>query len=412
MICDPNRSGFYSSLIARHSSLLYGLAARNLVRRPVRTLVTTGGVALAVAAFFSIITCQRGYQRGLRLELDRLGAHLLVVPKGCPYDAASMALHGANWPCYLKEEYLDEVRAAPGVATAAPIFMAALPGSRPGEQWVYLGVRPEILGVKRSWRIQGAFPARPGEILAGANLAAEYGWHVGQEIELPGRPGGGGRARVTGVLAPTGSADDLFLFLPLAEAQRLFHHPRRLTHILVRLSDPNAMERSVEALRGCDAGMNMNVVPLAHLFHTIQNLVSSARLLLACIALVAALISASALSNTLLMAVSERTREIGVLRAMGASRSHIFRLIWLETVQISLAGGVLGLGVAVAGTRVLEGWLRDRLPYAPHASLAQPEALVIALCLAGALLLGSAASLLPAWRAAELSPVEAIRSGR
>src|SRR3954451_22879535 len=78
-----------SSLIPHPSSLLAALAIRNLTRRPARTAVTTAGVALAVAAFFSIISFQRGYQRGLSLELDRLGAHLLVVPKGCPYDAAS-----------------------------------------------------------------------------------------------------------------------------------------------------------------------------------------------------------------------------------------------------------------------------------------------------------------------------------
>src|SRR5688500_13206126 len=149
------------------------VASRNLSRRPVRTAVTTAGVALAVAAFFSIVSFQRGYQRGLHLELDRIGAHLLVVPKGCPYDAASMALHGANWPCYLKEQYLAEVRAAPGVATAAPVFMAALRGSKPEERSVYLGVGPEIMAVKRSWRIDGTFPARPGQILAGAEKARE-----------------------------------------------------------------------------------------------------------------------------------------------------------------------------------------------------------------------------------------------
>src|SRR5205823_5829794 len=227
---------------------------------------------------------------------DRLGAHLLVVPKGCPYDAASMALHGANWPCYLKDRYLQEVRAVPGVATAAPVFMAALPGPRLGEQFVYLGVKPDILGVKRSWQIQGAFPSRPGEVLAGAALAAERGWRVGHAVDLPGSRKSLGRARVSGILAATGGADDQFLYLPLAEAQRLFHRPNRLTHILVRLRDPNEMERVVEELRGCGAGMSMNIVPLAHLFHTIQNLVNAARLLLACVALVAALVSASALS--------------------------------------------------------------------------------------------------------------------
>jgi putative ABC transport system permease protein len=386
------------------------VAFRNLSRRPARTVVTTAGVALAVAAFFSIVSFQRGYQRGLSLELDRLGAHLLVVPKGCPYDAASMALHGANWPCYLKEQYLAEVRSAPGVATAAPVFMAALQGSTPEERSVYLGVGPEILAVKRSWRIDGEFPTRAGQVLAGAELAKERGWRVGQTVDLPGRPGGGASARVSGILARTGGADDLFLYLPLPEAQRLFRRPRQLTHVLVRLHDPNDMQRSVEGLRGCNAGMDMNVVPLAHLFHTIQNMVNAARLLLACVALVAALVSASALSNALLMAVSERTREIGVLRAMGASSRHVFRMVWLETVPISLAGGIVGVGVALAASRIVEDWLRARLPYAPNTPLVHPEALVIGVCLLGALLLGSAAGLLPAWRAARLSPVESIQS--
>jgi putative ABC transport system permease protein len=274
-------------------------------------------------------------------------------------------------------------------------------------------VRPDILGVKRSWRIQGAFPTQAGELLAGADLAATKGWRVGQQIELPGRPGGQvSRARVSGILAATSGPDDQFMYLPLDDAQRLFHRPNKLTHILVRLRDPNDMARSVEALRGCDAGMDMNVVPLAHLFQTIQNLVNAARLLLACVALVAALVSASALSNALLMAVSERTREIGVLRALGASRLRVFQMIWLETVQISLAGGVVGVLAALAGSRELEGWLRARLPFAPQVPLVHPEGLVIGICLAGALLLGTVSGLLPAWRAAGLSPVEAIRAGR
>src|SRR5215469_4352947 len=95
-------------------------------RRPLRTGVTAAGVAIAVAALFSLLAFQSGYRSGMRDELDRLGAHILVVPKGCPYDAASMALHGASWPCFLKQRYLDEVRSVPGVASAAPVFMNAL----------------------------------------------------------------------------------------------------------------------------------------------------------------------------------------------------------------------------------------------------------------------------------------------
>ena len=79
-------------------------------RRPLRTAVTSAGVALAVASIFSLLAFHDGYQDGMRSEINRLGAHILVVPKGCPYDAASIALHGANWPCYLNADYLAQVR--------------------------------------------------------------------------------------------------------------------------------------------------------------------------------------------------------------------------------------------------------------------------------------------------------------
>src|SRR5207248_8757429 len=133
------------------------LSMANLARRRLRTSVTAIGVAVASAVLFSLVSFQRGYQAGLKGELDKLGAHILVVPKGCPYDAASIALHGARWPCYLPGSYLDQVRTVSGVATAAPVFMSALYDDQ-GGQTVYLGVERSILPLKRGWRITGRFP--------------------------------------------------------------------------------------------------------------------------------------------------------------------------------------------------------------------------------------------------------------
>src|SRR5436190_10981291 len=140
------------------------LAFREWQRRPLRTCVATAGVAIAVAALFSLLAFQSGYREGIRGELDRLGAHVLVVPKGCPYDGASMALHGASWPCYLKQRFLEEVRGVPGVATAAPVFMTALYDAL-GNQTVYVGVETNILALKRGWRITGRSPERDDELL-------------------------------------------------------------------------------------------------------------------------------------------------------------------------------------------------------------------------------------------------------
>src|SRR5512141_1851768 len=119
-----------------------------------RTAIASAGVAIAIASFSCLISFHRGYQRGIHADLDRLGAHVLLVPKGCPYDAASMALHGASWPCYLKQEYLAEARSVPGVAAAAPVLMAAFYETNSVQQ-VYLGIDTNLLSLKRGWRIQG-----------------------------------------------------------------------------------------------------------------------------------------------------------------------------------------------------------------------------------------------------------------
>jgi putative ABC transport system permease protein len=290
------------------------------------------------------------------------------------------------------------------------LLMNAVYDGPTGEQSVYLGAEPGLLALKRGWHISGAFPKVGSECLVGATVAQKLRLKVGQSFPLPGLEGKTGT--VSGILGATQGADDTFIYMPLATAQSLFQRPKQLTHILVRLTDPNSLDRVVADLRGCDAGMDMNVVPLAHLFHTIQGLVNSTRTLLGCVALVALLVAGAGVSNTILMAVTERTREIGVMRAVGASPADIFRLIWMETVQVCLAGGLAGLLLAGLGAHGIENWLRERLPFSPNGALVHPEFGVVALCLLSAVALGSLAGLAPAWRASRLSPVEAICAGK
>jgi len=382
---------------------------KSAVRRKLRTLVTAVGVAIAVAALSSLLTFERGYQSGIRSELDRLGAHVLVAPKGCPYDAASMALHGASWPCYLKEEYLTRIRSSGGVANAAPLLMNAVYDDQSGAQSVYLGVDHELLALKRGWHIQGRYPDTGDDCLLGASVAQRLKVKLGDRFPLPGIPGSR-QGTVCGVLQTTGDADDTFLFLPMRTVQEIFKRQGQLTHILVRLRDPNMLDHVVADLRGCDAGMDMNVVPLTHLFKTIQSLVNTTRVLLGCVALVALITAGAGVSNTILMAITERTGEIGMMRAVGASRSDIFRMILFETLVVCLMGGIAGVVLAAVSAPAIEAWLRSRLPFSPIGRMVHLDIPVALLCIAGASVLGAIAGLLPAFRAAQLSPVNAIRS--
>jgi len=295
----------------------------------------------------------------------------------------------------------------PGVAIAAPMFMTALYDTN-GTRAVYVGVDTNSLALKTAWHITGRFPSLAGELLVGAEAAREHYWSLGARVALPAVANGEGL--VSGLLARTGSGEDEFIYLPLADAQQRFHHSDELTHILIRLADPNDLERVVAQLRGCEAGLAMNVVPVAHVFQTIQALVNVTRVLLGCIAAIALLVAGTGVANTILMAVTERLGELAVMRAVGASRAQVFGLVWVETAQVCFFGGIAGVLCASAASSQVEKWIRAQLPFAPAQPLIHWHWNVALGCLAAALLLGCAAGILPALRAVAVKPMILMRS--
>lgn len=185
------------------------LVLGNLRHKTARTVITLLGLALATGTMFTLLAFTRGYERGLQDELAQLGAEILVVPKGCPYDAASLALHGANWPCYLKESYLSQVAQTAGVAIAAPVLMAAAQGR---EREILVGVTRDYLQLRPLWKIEGKFPASRGEVLLGAEAARRLNAKVGDKIRSSLIKA---NFHVTGILQAMAAPDDDFTFMHL-----------------------------------------------------------------------------------------------------------------------------------------------------------------------------------------------------
>src|SRR5262245_3364277 len=102
------------------------LAFRNLLRRPLRNGLVLAGLSLAVAVLASLSSLTAGYQRVLGAELERMGIQLMLVPLGCPYDAAARVLKGNTLENSLPEAALADVRQDPAVAVAAPLLIAAV----------------------------------------------------------------------------------------------------------------------------------------------------------------------------------------------------------------------------------------------------------------------------------------------
>ena len=298
------------------------LALKNLVRRPTRTILTVLGVAIAIAVLYSLFQFQSGYQSRLREELGALGAHAMVVPKGCPYEAATIALHGGKWPRYMDEAQLAKTKADPLVDEAAGIIMDAifLPN---GSSLILLGIDEDYVKLRPAWSIDGSWwgeDARPGldpdsSVILGATLAEEYGLKPGDEWVLPQK---NVRLRVAGVLRRTKTQDDGFAFLPRRTLQSIFGLEGKLVVILIKAKHIDDIDGLVASLKAQD--VDMNVFPLTELLNTIGDLMASTRIFVSAVIVIAIIIGGVGVLNTVLMAVFERTKEIGMMKAMGGGR--------------------------------------------------------------------------------------------
>ena len=150
---------------------------------------------------------------------------------------------------------------------------------------------------------------------------------------------------------------------------------------------------------------------MAQVRGTIYNLISSARVMTNSIALIAIVIAVIGVVNTILMSVFERTKEIGVMRALGASRLDIFQIIWVETVMICFSGGVIGNIIAFFGGNLIEQLVRSVIPYAPSGQLIYITGPLIFYSFLGVIFMGLVAGIYPAFRASSLRPIEAVRGG-
>ncbi|MFO7675052.1 MAG: FtsX-like permease family protein [bacterium] len=379
-------------------------ALRNLFAHRMRTALTLASMVVAVAVLFTLLSFNRGYERGLRDQLQGMGIHMLVVPVGCPYEAASLIIKGGQIPSYLPWSALDEVRALPEIEVAAPSFMSGIVRPEEGRTDIYLGIDSSMLALKNWWKLEGRFPAAPDEMMLGHDVTLIELSNVGDEIYVPEMDR---TFRIVGALEPTGTEDDGFFYVTIETAQEMFEHPGELTALSIRLTDPDLAAVASAKLAGIEGA---EVITMAELLGTMMTLMGSAKTLLLSIVLIVIVIAALGVLNTVLMSVFERTREIGVMRATGASRWHVFGLVWLETVVLSLLGGAGGLGLALVGARVIEGVIKRVLPLAPRGSVVALEPGTFLLVLGFVLGIGLVAGFYPALRASRQRPVEALRS--
>ncbi|MGC8876006.1 ABC transporter permease [Thermus sp.] len=375
---------------------VFYLVLRNLLARPVRSLLTLLGVLVATGSMVLFLSFGEGLRRALFQELSRVGPAIQVVPEG----AEGFGL--ANAPEITPEtlKALEEAGKALGVRAVVPVLLLARGGFDPSTSFFFQGLpegtSPDLLYPGLKAKEGRLIPSERGAVV-GAKVAQRNGLAPGSVLRLSPRL----ELRVEGALEEAGSLADNLIFVPLKALQEVLG-TRNYSAVLVALKPgekAEAVARALErAVPGVKAQTTSEVMRFAERALRISDLVRLG------ISLVALVVGGLLVANTVMMSVYERVREFGVMRALGARRGFIFRLVLLEALLLSLLGGTLGLGLGGLASSLINLYTLDQVGLALSAVTGRLALFALGVALG----LGLTAGLLPAYHASRIPVVEAL----
>ncbi|MEK7406176.1 MAG: FtsX-like permease family protein [Acidobacteriota bacterium] len=404
------------------------IAFANLRRRKGKALFLVAGMAIGIGTVVALWSLSGSIKDEIGAQLDRFGANIIILPQAnsLALDYGGISVSGVSFDVQqLRDEDARRIFEIPyrkRLSVVAPKLLSAVEVE--GRPVLLVGVDFSAeLRLKRWWRIAGRKPEGEHELLAGYEAARDLGL-----IEPAGPPAnavpgsshhrseeqpeftitrdrvriGGREHRVTGVLSQTAGPEDRMLFGALAHVQALAARPGRLSVIEVSaLCKDCPVEDIVAQIRQQLPHAKVSAIQQAVRART--EMVERLTRFSVVVSAVVLAIGALMIFTTMMGSVVERTREIGVLRAIGFRRVHVIQGLILEVAAISIAGGLLGWA-----TGMLAG--RAALPYFSDggAGLEVRSSLALVAVVAG-LLVGVLASIYPAIRASRLDPSEAVR---
>jgi putative ABC transport system permease protein len=245
--------------------------------------------------------------------------------------------------------------------------------------------------------------ADSNEAVMGYEAAELEQREVGDMILMPEK---NVKFKVVGILERTGTQDDGTIFVPLKTLQRIFGKTDELTTIGIKVKKGVDSTRLEERLYKLP---DVQIVSMAQVKQTIMKLVTTAKVMVLSIAIIAVVIAMVGVMNTILTSVWERFQEIGILKTIGAMPWDIFKLIWIETFILCTVGGVLGVALALVFSSLTDIIMRKLLPFAPSGGLVLIDTKLVLVTLAAILGIGLLSGIYPAWKAGKIRPLEAIR---
>jgi putative ABC transport system permease protein len=393
------------------------MSTQALRRYPLRTAMLLTAISIGVAAVVLLTAVGEGARRYVTNQFSELGTELLIVLPGRAETAGGGGVQGLLVGETARELTLDDTIAllrSPRVRQVTPIVVGAGTASYGARERdiTVIGTGPAMLAIQH-W-VMGSGRFLPEADLDTAQPVCVLGHTTARELFAAQPPVGEWlrigvtRCRVLGVLAEQGLAGgfnvDETVLMPVANAQQLFN-TSAVFRILVEATDrdsvPAARRDITDIIKARHAGEDdITIVTqdaLAATFDTIFNMITAG---LAAIAAISLVVAGVLIMNVMLVAVSQRTAEIGLLKAVGARKRQILALFLTEAAGLSLLGACVGLALGAGGI----GLMRVLFPVLDFAAPAWASASAVGIAISSGIVFG----ILPARRAANLDPVNAL----
>lgn len=381
--------------------MIGGLALASLGRRPLRTALTAIGIAVAIGSTVVFLSLGEGLRRAFAQELRSLGPDLQV--SFGPFEGSVFTAVPE-----LPLEFADTLRAEAdrrGIERVTPMLVSVRGNLAAGTAFVFYGIPADVhpSALYPSFRVIAGRDVSPTDPLGhdaviGEQVARREGLGVGDVLRFNPRT----EFRVVGVASVDGGLLDNAVVVPLAALQEATGATDRVSFLALTLQRPDAARRVADELAAAHPDYDFQTrSDISGVFDRSLRISDVVRLGISAIALV---VGAIAVANTMLMSVFERTREFGVIRAVGAPPRFLFGLVLVEAVLLGLAGAAAGVVLGHAGAAVVNAYAHELTGVA----LAAVTPRLVAFAVAVAVVMGVLAGLLPAARAARIPIAVAV----
>lgn len=387
---------------------------RNLRSQGLRTFLTILGVIIGIAAIVAFISVGQGMQVAVKQEFEKIGSDKIIITPGSPN---SMGFTGAAFSTSMLTDrdlrLLKSMRCTEHVvgyySTSAQVKFKS-ENQTLIVMFVPTGENSKIL------RDMSSFYTEEGRYLKqGDRYAAVVGNDVAhdifkKDIRLREKLSIAGRDyKVVGILQKIGGPDDKIVAVPISLAPE-FGFKDEYSFVLVDAKDGCDMEKFrddiIDRLKRERGKEDFKVQTSANIMSAFQSILSIIQAVFIGVAAISLFVGGIGIMNTMLMAVMERTREIGVMKAIGATNRRIMAIFLAESAAIGLAGGIMGIALGMGISAIAAIVIRHLAAY--EFPVVFPVAGVL-LALAFAMLTGIVSGLYPAMRAAKMNPVDALR---